>query len=47
MKKIKTVKSVTLAKKINTVKPITPTKNIVSVPVEFVCDSILVKFDLV
>ena len=47
VKKIKTVKSVTLAKKINTVKPITPTNNIVSVPVEFVCDSILVKFDLV
>ena len=50
MRKIKTVKSITLAKKIKTVEPVTPTKNVVSVPIEsisarvsipvkFVCDS--------
>ena len=58
MKKIKTVKSVTLAKKIKTIKPVTPTKNIVSspiesisasisIPVKSICDSFLVEFDLV
>ena len=50
MRKIKTIKSITLAKKIKTVEPVTPTKNVVSVPIEsistsvsipvkFVCDS--------
>ena len=54
MKKIKTVKSVTLAKKIKTVKLVSPAKNIVSVPIESisasisilvksVCDSIPIK----
>ena len=45
MKKIKTVKLVTLAKKIKTVEPITPAKNIASVPIEsiFASISILVK----
>ena len=58
MKKIKTVKSVTLAKKIKTIKPVTPAKNIVyvpiksisasiSIPVKSVCDSILVESNLV
>ena len=58
MKKIKTVKSITLAKKIKTVEPVTPADNIVSVPIEsistsisihvkFVCDSILVDSNLV
>ena len=58
MKKIKTVKSVTLAKKIKTVEPVTLTKNIVSIPIESisasiyipvksVCDSFLVESDLV
>ena len=57
MKKIKTVKLVTLAKKIKTIKPITPAKNIVSIPIESisasisiqvksVCDSIPVESDL-
>ena len=57
MKKIKTVKLVTLAKKIKTVEPVTPAKNIVSVPIESisasisiqvksVCDSIQVESDL-
>ena len=40
MKKIKIVKSVTLAKKIKTAKPATPTKNIVSVPIESIFASI-------
>ena len=54
VKKIKTVEPITLAKKIKTVEPFTPAKNIVSVPiksvstsiiipVESVCDSILVE----
>ena len=58
MKKIKTVKSVTLANKIKTIKPVTPAKNIVyvpiksisasiSIPVKSVCDSIPVKSNLV
>ena len=58
MKKIKTVKSNTLAKKIKTVEPVTPTKNIVSIPIKsislsiyvpfkFVCESFLVESDLV
>ena len=58
MKKIKTVKSVTLAKKIKTIEPVTPTKNIVSVLIESisasisihvksVCDSFPVESDLV
>ena len=58
VKKIKTVKLVTLAKKIKTVEPVTLAKNIVFVPIEsisasifilvkFVCDSILVESDLV
>ena len=58
MKKIKTFKSVTLAKKIKTVEPVTLTKNIVSIPIESisasiyipvksVCDSFLVESDLV
>ena len=34
VRKIKIVKSVTLAKKIKTVKPVTPTKKIVCVPIE-------------
>ena len=57
-KKIKTIKSVTLAKKIKTVEPATPPKKIVSVPfesisasisilVKSVCDSIPVESDLV
>ena len=56
VKKIKTVKSVTLAKKIKTVEPVTPAKNIVSVSIEYifasisipvksVCDSIPVESD--
>ena len=40
MKKIKTVKSVTLAKKIMTIKPVTPTKNIVYVLIESISASI-------
>ena len=58
MKKIKTVKSVILAKKIKTVELVTPTKNIVfvpiesisasiSIPVKFVYDNIPIEFDLV
>ena len=58
VKKIKTVKSVTFAKMIKTVELVAPAKNIVSVPIEFisgsisipvnsVCDSILVESDLV
>ena len=58
VKKIKTVKLVTLAKKIKTVEPVTLAKNIVFVPIEsvsasmsilvkFVCDSIPVEPDLV
>ena len=58
VKKIMTVKLVTLTKKIKTVEPITPTRNIVffliesisaniSIPVKSVCDSILVEFNLV
>ena len=58
MRKIKTIKSVTLAKKIKIIEPVTSTKNIVyvpiksisasiSIPVKFVCDSILVESDLV
>ena len=57
VKKIKTVKLVTLAKKIKTVEPVTPAKNIVFVPIESisasisiqvksVCDSIPVESDL-
>ena len=42
MKKIKTVKSVTLAKKIMTVKLVTPAKNIVSVPIKSISASIYV-----
>ena len=58
VKKIKTVKSVTLSKKINTVELVTLAKNIVSVPIEAistsisipvksVCDSIPIESDLV
>ena len=58
VKKIKTIKLVTLAKKIKTIKPVTLAKNIVSVPIEFtsasisipvksVCDSFPVESDLV
>ena len=58
MKKIKTVKLVTLAKKIGTIEPVTPTKNIVSIliesifasisiPVKSVCEIFPVEFDLV
>ena len=58
VKKIKTIKSITLAKKIKTVEPITPTKNIVSIPTESIsasitipaksiCDSFPVESDLV
>ena len=58
MKKIKTIKSVTLAEKIKTIEPVTLSKNIVSIPIESisasisipnksVCDSIPVEFDLV
>ena len=58
MKKIKTIKSVTLAKKIKTIEPVTLSKNIVSIPIESisasisipiksVCVSIPVEFDLV
>ena len=45
VKKIKTVKSFTLAKKIKTVELVSPAKNIVSVPIEsiFASISILVK----
>ena len=42
VKKIKTVKLVTLAKKIKTIEPVTPTKNIVSVPIESISTSISV-----
>ena len=58
VKKIKTIKLVTLAKKIKTIEPVTPTKNIVSVPIESistsisvpvksVCDSFPIEFDFV
>ena len=58
VKKIKTVKLVTLAKKIGTIEPVTPTKNIVSIPIESifasisipvksVCEIFPVEFDLV
>ena len=58
MKKIKIVKSVTLAKKIKTVKPVTPAKKIVyvpiesistsiSIPIKSVCESFPIEFDLV
>ena len=40
MKKIKTIKLVTLAKKIKTIKPVIPTKNIVSIPIESISTSI-------
>ena len=40
VKKIKTIKSITLAKKIKIVKPITPAKNIVSIPTESIPASI-------
>ena len=43
MKKIKTVKSVTLAKKIKTVKLVSPAKNIVSVPIESISASISIQ----
>ena len=57
VKKIKTVKSITLTKKLKIVEPITPAKNIVfvhiesistsiSIPVKSVCDSFLVKSNL-
>ena len=39
MRKIKTVKSVTLTKKIKTVELVTPAKNIVSVPIESIKNS--------
>ena len=42
VKKIKTIKLVTLAKKIKTIEPVTPTKNIVSVPIESVFASITI-----
>ena len=58
VKKIKTIKPVTLAKKIKTVEPVNLAKNIVSVHiasistsifilVKSVCDNIPVEFDLV
>ena len=58
VKKIKTVKSVTLAKKIKTIEPVTLAKNIVFVPIEFIfasisilvksiCDSFSVESNLV
>ena len=58
MKKIKTVKLVTLAKKIRTIELVTPTKNSVSIPIESisasisipiksVCESFPIEFDLV
>ena len=34
VKKIKIVKSITLAKKIKTIEPVTPAKNIAFVPIE-------------
>ena len=40
VKKIKTVKLVTLAKKIKTIEPVTLAKNIVFVPIEFIFASI-------
>ena len=40
MRKIKTVKLVTITKKIKTVEPVTPAKNIVSVPIESISTSI-------
>ena len=54
MKKIKTVKSITLTKKLKIVEPVTPAKNIVfvhiesistsvSIPVKYVCHSFLVE----
>ena len=57
VKKIKTVKSITLTKKLKIVEPVTPAKNIVFVPIESistsvyipvksVCDSFLVQSDL-
>ena len=47
MKKIKTIKSDTLAKKIKTVEPVTPTKNIVSIPIKSISSSISVPFKFV
>ena len=40
MKRIKTVKSITLAKKIKIVELVAPAKNIVFVPIEFISASI-------
>ena len=40
VKKIKTIKSITLTKKIKIVEPITPAKNIVSIPIESIPASI-------
>ena len=42
VKKLKTVKSITLAKKIKIVKPIAPAKNIVSVLIESISTSITI-----
>ena len=47
MKKIKTVKSVTLAKKIKTVELVTPAKNIVFVPIESISTSISIPVESV
>ena len=47
VKKIKTVKSVTLAKKIKTADPITPAKNIVSVSIECISASISIPVSFV
>ncbi|KAL0015138.1 hypothetical protein SO802_002207 [Lithocarpus litseifolius] len=47
MKKIKTVKSVTLAKKIKTVKAITPAKNTVYVPIESISGSVSIPVESV
>ena len=40
IKKIKTIKSITLAKKIKTIEPVTLAKNIVFVPIESISTSI-------
>ena len=47
MKKIKTIKLITLVKKIKTVEPVTPAKNIVFVPIEFISASISIPIKFV
>ena len=42
--KIKTVEPITLIKKIKTIEPVTLAKNIISFPIEFVCDNSPINF---